>query len=58
MRKYPFNDHCEQKFYLSRFVLDADPCFDVTLLNTSNKPLILTEIGIEVVIVSFYSLCR
>jgi len=41
-----------QYFHLTKFVFDADPSFDITLMNTTTEPMILTDIGIEIVCVT------
>jgi hypothetical protein len=47
----PFDRPCSQYFKLVKFVCNADPLFDITLMNTGKSPVILTEIGIEVLTV-------
>lgn len=47
-----------QFFTLTEFVDDADPSFDITLMNTTTEPVILTDIGIEIVCVAEYTLDR
>ncbi len=41
-----------QYFYLTKLTFDADPSFDITLMNTTTEPMILTDIGIEIVCVA------
>jgi hypothetical protein len=45
-REGSFDRPCSQRFKCG--VYDADPLFDVTLLNVGNSPTILTAIGIQV----------
>ncbi|HEU5380043.1 MAG TPA: toll/interleukin-1 receptor domain-containing protein [Ktedonobacteraceae bacterium] len=41
-----------QSFVGNAFVYPNDPCFDITLLNTTAQPVILTDVGIEIVSVA------
>jgi len=38
------------------FIFDADPIFDVTVINHWTEPILLTSVGVKVVSVAFYSL--
>lgn len=52
----PYHRKYAQHFYLSKFVSNVDPSFDITLLNTTSKPVILTDVGIEIVSVAHTSI--
>ncbi|MDG4549689.1 MAG: hypothetical protein P9G45_04660 [Candidatus Contendobacter sp.] len=45
----PFKTECDKYLQIDKIVSNADIGFDVTLLNTSSQPLILTEIGFKVI---------
>jgi hypothetical protein len=47
----PFAHPCLRYFKIGLWVCDADPVFDITLMNTSKTPVILSAIGVEVVTV-------
>jgi TIR domain len=47
----PFDRPCSQYFRLVKLVYNADPLFDIILMNAGKLPAILTEIGIEVLTV-------
>lgn len=44
----PFDYPPFQHFQLVQFVHSADPLFDITLMNTTNSPVILTAIGVQI----------
>jgi hypothetical protein len=49
----PFAYPCSRYFKIGLWVCDADPVFDITLMNTIKSPVILTAIGVEVVTVGY-----
>ena len=49
----PFAYPCSRYFKIGPWVCDADPVFDITLMNTSKSPVILTAVGVEVVTVGY-----
>jgi hypothetical protein len=51
-RRDPYHRHYAQFFYVKPGVIGADPSFDITLLSTTTKPVILTDIGVEIVSVA------
>ena len=51
----PFDRPCSQYFHRTKFVYDADPLFDIIVMNITNSPLILTKIGLHVVTICFIS---
>ena len=44
----PFDYPPSQHFQLVKFVHSADPLFDITLMNPTSSPVILTAIGVEI----------
>ena len=53
-RDMQFKQQCLQYFKLAEFVEDVDLSLDVVLLNSSNIPLVLTSVGIEIVSLAFH----
>lgn len=51
LRSDPFGRTYVQYFYLNAFAY-CSPRFDITLLNTTNKPVVLNDVGIEIVSVA------
>jgi hypothetical protein len=56
-QKYPISpieSRCSQSFRISydNFVDDVDPSFDITLLNQLDSPIIINEIGVEIVCIA------
>ncbi len=49
--KIHFGRECRQGFQPTTHATNADPSFDITLFNKSDEPIILNEIGIEIVTV-------
>jgi len=45
---YPFNIYCSQYFQIDPIVTNADISFDVTIMNISDSPLLLTELGFKI----------
>ncbi|MBW4512885.1 MAG: hypothetical protein KME64_41315 [Scytonematopsis contorta HA4267-MV1] len=59
IKEYPFNRLCEKYFHLNEdfFVDNADPLFDITIINQSSESVLLTHIGIEVISLSHLFYC-
>lgn len=51
----PFGRSCPQYFRLANIVYGADPCFDITVMNVTDSPVILTAVGVEIVRVAYIS---
>ena len=51
---YPFNRECKQYFRIGEFVYgnEASPSFDITLINLSENPVLLTAVGVEIVCIA------
>lgn len=48
----PFKRECKQNFHLSLAAYNVEPCFDITIMNISETPVIMTDIGVEIVSVA------
>jgi hypothetical protein len=53
--KRPFGREFEFNYSLSLAAHNVDPCFDITLMNLGSQPLLLTDVGIEIVTVCHYT---
>lgn len=51
--EYPFGIDCKYEFHLAEKVIGADPTFDITIINTDRRPVLVTSIGVEIVSVGF-----
>lgn len=49
-----FQEQCLQYFKLAELVEDVDLSLDIVLFNSSNTPIVLTSIGIEIVSLAFH----
>jgi serine/threonine protein kinase len=53
---YPFERDCSYEFHSSDPIPERDPGFVITVMNNSNKPLLLTAVGVEIVRTAFPSM--
>jgi serine/threonine protein kinase len=49
-QRYPFDRPCSQRFRLTHWIGNADPMYDIVLLNVGDSPVILTAIYVQVLV--------